>query len=79
MRRYRWTDRQIPLPVSIFASLPEESRLRAAYERCHGMRRRQPFEEAIRTPAVAKCLAAFARAIERAEEEGRTFGPSGRR
>lgn len=62
------------LPVSVFGSMPACEQLRAAYERCHGLRRTCTFERALGEPALAICLRGMARAMARAEAEGRRFG-----
>lgn len=72
-RRLR-SDRQLALPVSAFGSLTTREQLRAAYERCHGLRRTCTFEKALGEPVLAKCLRGMARAMARAEAEGRRFG-----
>lgn len=61
---------QLNLALQIGA-LPEEARLRVAYERCRQFARRVPFEAALREPLYKHCLELTARAMQRKEERGR--------
>lgn len=54
--------------------MPMHDQLRAAYARCYGLKRTCTFERALGEPALATCLRGMARAMARAEAEGRRFG-----